>query len=488
VLIILFGLGLQRVYTRKRKVMSGTQALLTEYANGGSERAFRELVSSYVNFVFSTALRIVGGDRPLAEDVTQAVFTDLSRKAVSLPKDVQLGGWLHRHTCFIARKTLRRERRRIAREKQAMELHSIEDYTDANLAQLGLVLDEVINDLGEEDRNAIVLRFFEQRDFRSIGEALGSSEDAARMRVSRAVDKIGALLKRRGIVLTAAGISFVLGGKLATAAPNGLATRIVYVELARPAKGQGIFEVLREACFTRLNIGLVSAAVILALLVLLVSGRHSRAKALPDSDGKAFTPAEFADLAVEESDNQNTVETAVAVAEPAAAPAPSVASVAPARIDAPVVQAVKVKPVVVNVPPVQPPQSAQESPPIATVPRANGGGSGQAMANAQAYVNGSVSSQRPRRYFPPQVAPQTPAPQVATNSANATVVKAPPNLLTNSGGWTSIRTTAPVEPGTISPGTLTVSGNQSPVQPVRPGPRIVPPSRLNDPRKKDRQP
>ena len=63
--------------------MSGTEALLTEYANGGSERAFRELVSCYVNFVFSTALRIVGGDRPLAEDVTQTVFTDLARKAMS---------------------------------------------------------------------------------------------------------------------------------------------------------------------------------------------------------------------------------------------------------------------------------------------------------------------------------------------------------------------------------------------------------------------
>src|SRR5215475_8805533 len=153
--------------------MSATQALLSEYANGGSEKAFRDLVSSYIHFVFSTALRIVGGDRPLAEDVTQTVFTDLARKAGSLPADVQLGGWLHRHTCFVARKTLRRERRRIAREKQAVELHSIEDYTEANLAQLALVLDEVIDDLGAEDRNAVVLRFFEEMDYRSIGEALG---------------------------------------------------------------------------------------------------------------------------------------------------------------------------------------------------------------------------------------------------------------------------------------------------------------------------
>src|SRR5215475_7550623 len=129
--------------------MSATQALLSEYANGGSEKAFRELVSAYVHFVFSIALRIVG-DRPLAEDVSQTVFTDLARKAALLPKDVQLGGWLHRHTCFVARKTLRRERRRIAREKVAVELHSIEDYTEGNLAQLALVLDEVINDLGAE--------------------------------------------------------------------------------------------------------------------------------------------------------------------------------------------------------------------------------------------------------------------------------------------------------------------------------------------------
>src|SRR6266536_284284 len=113
--------------------MPGTRSLLTEYAIGGSENAFCELVTAYVDFVFSSALRIVGGDRPLAEDVTQTVFTDLARKAVALPKDVQLGGWLHRHTCFIARKTLRKERRRIAREKRAIEFQRAEDYSESNL-------------------------------------------------------------------------------------------------------------------------------------------------------------------------------------------------------------------------------------------------------------------------------------------------------------------------------------------------------------------
>ncbi len=349
--------------------MSGTQTLLLEYSNGDSERAFRELVSCYINFVFSTALRIVGGDRPLAEDVTQAVFTDLARKALTLPKDVQLGGWLHRHTCFVARKTLRRERRRIAREKQALEFHRVEDYTAANLAQLSLVLDEVINDLGQEDRQLIALRFFEEMDYRAIGETLGTSEDAARMRVSRAIDKMGALLKRRGIVLAAAGISFVLSGKLATAAPSGLATRIVFVELARPAKGQGIFEFLREACFTRLNIGIVSAAIILALVALLVSGRPTRAKTLPASDGKTFTPAEFANLAVEDSDEQQAMQTEVATKEPEFSPEPSVV---PARVVSPV-QTVTVKPVVVNVPRALPSQVAAQPAPTAPVPMETGG-------------------------------------------------------------------------------------------------------------------
>jgi RNA polymerase sigma factor (sigma-70 family) len=457
--------------------MSGTQALLTEYANGGSEWAFKELVSSYVNFVFSTALRVVGGDRPLAEDVTQAVFTDLARKAGSLPKDIQLGGWLHRHTCFLARKTLRRERRRIAREKRAMELHSVEDYTDANLAHLALVLDEVINDLPEEDRDAVVLRFFEQCDFRSIGTALGSSEDAARMRVSRAVNKIGALLKRRGIVLTAAGISFVLSGKLATAAPSGLATRIVYVELARPVRGQGIFEILREACFTRLNIGLVSAAVILALLVLLVSGRHSGGKPVPNPDGKTFTPAEFADLAVEESNSANTPQTEVAPIMPES---PSPATVAPTRPVARSVQTLTVKPVAANVPRALPPQIVtQTPPPTASVPM-DGNGSVQAPASVQGNQNANAWR---GGYGPPRIAPQTATPKAATNNATVVVAKnlsnSPPEA------WSSTRTIAGADPGAPA---VATPASQSSVQPSRSAPKNLPSSLSGASRKRDGKP
>ena len=466
--------------------MRGTQTLLAEYANGGSEHAFRELVAAYVDFVYSIALRIVGGDRPLAEDVTQAVFTDLARKAGGLPKEVRLGGWLHRHTSFVARNTLRRERRRIAREKRAVELHSIEDYTEANLAQLGLVLDEVINDLPSADREAIMLRFFEELDFRSIGEVLGSSEDAARMRVSRAVDKVGALLKRKGFVLTAAGISYLLSGKMASAAPTGLATRIIYVEYARVIKAPGLFGVVKEACFTRLNVGIVSAAVILALLVLIFSGGHRRAKVSPDPNGKSFTPAEFVGLSSDGAEEQPAAETEVVSVRSEPPPA---TEIAPARVAA--VRAAArtntVKPVVANQPralprpvPVEP--AATPPTPTASVPMDSPGGTAQGAAqNANAWGQGT------RRAVPPAftqpVRPQAPAAKAPTNDASGGLANGVPPLFNLSQPWSATRTMATIEAPANSPSAL---GNQPTIQGARPPPRLLPLS--NDPRRREHQP
>src|SRR5262245_59381709 len=182
--------------------MTPSQPLLAEYAATGSEVAFRDLVSSYLGLVYSAALRLVDNDAHLAEDIAQTVFADLARKARTLPADVMLGGWLHRHTCFVASNTLRAERRRVARERQAVEMNTPEDHSAENLAQLAPVLDDAINELGAEDRTAIMLRYFEQHDFRSIGTALGNSEEAARKRVDRALEKLQGLLRRRGVALS----------------------------------------------------------------------------------------------------------------------------------------------------------------------------------------------------------------------------------------------------------------------------------------------
>jgi RNA polymerase sigma factor (sigma-70 family) len=206
--------------------MTDSQHLLAEYRQNGSDAAFRELVTRYVDLVYSTALRLVEGDTHRAEDVTQTVFLDLSRKARTLPEGVQLGGWLHRDTCLVAGHTLRGERRRQSRERQAVEMNALQNHSEAGFSQVAPLLDDAINELGEADRTAILLRFFEQQDFRAVGQALGSNEDAARMRVTRALEKLEEFLKRRGVTTSAASLGVVLTANAVQAAPVGLALTI----------------------------------------------------------------------------------------------------------------------------------------------------------------------------------------------------------------------------------------------------------------------
>jgi RNA polymerase sigma factor (sigma-70 family) len=206
--------------------MTDTQALLAEFGRTSSETAFRDLVARYLGLVYSAALRLVEFDAHHAEDVAQIVFTDLARMARDLPEEVMLGGWLHRHTCFVAANFMRKDRRRQAHERQAIEMAALHESSGDNPAAIAPGLDEAISRLGEADRQAILLRYFEQRDFRSVGTALGTSEDAARMRVTRALDKLHSLLKRRGVTTTAAALSTVLSTNAIGAVPAGLAGKI----------------------------------------------------------------------------------------------------------------------------------------------------------------------------------------------------------------------------------------------------------------------
>jgi len=170
--------------------MNDSQRLLTEYAQSGSEAAFAELVNRYINLVYAAAVRMLDGDADLAKDVTQLVFVDLARKAPAISSDVMLGGWLHRHACFVASNLKRGQRRRQSRERKAVEMNTQEDHSEEYMAQVGPLLDEAINELKADDRTAILLRFFEQYDFCAVGAVLGSSENAAQKRVARALDEL----------------------------------------------------------------------------------------------------------------------------------------------------------------------------------------------------------------------------------------------------------------------------------------------------------
>ena len=136
-----------------------SQQLLAEYAKTGSEAAFRELAGRYFDLIYSTALRLVHGDTHRAEDVAQIVLTDLARAARKLSLKIMLGRWVHRHTCFVALNVLRGERRRQAREREAVEMNALTDDTNSAFAHIAPVLDETINELRESDRIAILLAF-----------------------------------------------------------------------------------------------------------------------------------------------------------------------------------------------------------------------------------------------------------------------------------------------------------------------------------------
>ena len=251
--------------------MTDSRQLLADYARNGSEEAFRELVTRYLSLVYSTAIRLVGGDAHLAEDIAQTVFVDLARKARALPGDVMLGGWLHRATCFVAAKVMRGERRRQSRERQAVEMNAFQDHSGSELMQVAPMLDEAINRLGTEDRTAILLRFFEQRDFRSVGEALGSNEDAARMRVNRALEKLQTALKHRGVTLSTVALGTVLAAGAVTAAPAGLAATISSAALAGTAAGTGTtFALFKFMAMTNLKLGIGALVVAGAATALVV--------------------------------------------------------------------------------------------------------------------------------------------------------------------------------------------------------------------------
>ncbi|HTR40654.1 MAG TPA: sigma-70 family RNA polymerase sigma factor [Pseudomonadales bacterium] len=214
--------------------------LLRDYADRGDEAAFRKLVEQYIDFVYSAAMRRVNGDSALAQDVTQTVFTDLARKAKSLRDVAMLGGWLYRYTGFVASNAVRGERRRQIREQEAAQMNATSESSDALWQQLAPVLDDTIEALEPSDRQAVLLRFFERRDFRAIGAAMGISDDAAQKRVSRALEKLRALLTERGVTLSVVILSGLLASKGVCAAPAELVSKIARIALAGAATQAGL--------------------------------------------------------------------------------------------------------------------------------------------------------------------------------------------------------------------------------------------------------
>ena len=214
-------------------VLKDDYDLLRSYVERRDDAAFAELVERHVNMVYAAAVRQVGRNG-MADDVVQAVFILLERKAPGMDRGLVMAAWLHKATRFAALNAMKNERRRRQHEQSASALAIAEmnrqrarSVTNANAewAEGTILLDEGIHQLGTADRAAIVLRYLERRPFAEVAKHLGVSEEAAQMRVGRAVEKLRAFFRRKGVAMSAAAFSAAMdtGGTMhAPAALKGL--------------------------------------------------------------------------------------------------------------------------------------------------------------------------------------------------------------------------------------------------------------------------
>ncbi|MDB6132709.1 MAG: hypothetical protein JWM59_952 [Verrucomicrobiales bacterium] len=273
-------------------------ALLRDYVDRGSERSFAELVRRHLPHVYAGALRRVNGDRALASDVAQTVFADFARKAPGLTHLAVPGGWLHRHAGFVAGKLIDRERRHRRREQEAVQMNTPTEYeADPAWAATAPRLDAALDALPRADRDAIVLRFFEHRDFHAVGAALGISDDTAQKRVSRALEKLRAHLTRRGAAtaaVTAAALPGLLLNFAAPHAPAALATvvsgRALALAAAQPAGWLGAFH--RASGWRKTALGFAAATAVAAVPLTLQHRRLTETgRAMASATAKPAAPA-----------------------------------------------------------------------------------------------------------------------------------------------------------------------------------------------------
>jgi RNA polymerase sigma factor (sigma-70 family) len=266
--------------------MNDDTALLRRYADEKSEAAFAELVRRHLDLVYSAALRRLLGDAHGAADVAQQVFTTLAHDAEKLSRHGVLTAWLYTATRNAAIDLMRSEQRRRTREQEAFTMQtSVAGGADPDWEKLRPVLDEVMDELPDAYRTAVLLRFFDRRPFAEVGAALQLSEDAARMRVERALEKLRALLSRRGVTSTSGALAAAFAHQAVMAAPAGLATSVVGAALtstgsvAASGIAGGFFAFMSTSKFT----------VVIAALLLLATVAVTVRQIPSSSKGDATT-------------------------------------------------------------------------------------------------------------------------------------------------------------------------------------------------------
>ena len=277
--------------------------LLRDYATRRSEEAFATLVARHIDMVYSAALRHTRNHHQ-AQEITQAVFIVLARKAPSFNPRTVLAGWLFETARLTAANYVRGEIRRARREQEACMQFDPNNREEDTWNHVTPVLNEIIGALREKDRDAVVLRFLQGKDYREVGAALGATEEAAQMRVNRALEKMRKMFARRGVVLSAAALGGALAAQGTQAAPAGLAATVAAGAAHGAALGASTLTLtqttLKIMAWT--NVKFVVGASVVVLLAVQHHQNIAQAKQIADVRQRLNGQAET--LATQESRTQ----------------------------------------------------------------------------------------------------------------------------------------------------------------------------------------
>ena len=213
---------------------SDDHQLLSEFVRDRSETAFTELVRRYAGLVHSTAFRFCGNPHH-AEEITQSVFVILARKAETLSPRVVVSGWLYQTARLTAANFVKGEMRRCRREQEAVMQSDLLETDSTAWGKIAPLLDDAMGVLGETERNAVLLRYFENRTSSEIGAALRMNEETARKRVNRALEKLRHFFAERGVMVSSAALSSAISANSVQPISAFMVKSISAVALAKGA-------------------------------------------------------------------------------------------------------------------------------------------------------------------------------------------------------------------------------------------------------------
>lgn len=265
--------------------------LIRRFVEQGDAAAFAQIVRRHIDWVYSLSLRLTRGNHALADDVTQAVFVLLSRKAASIRKETVLATWLFATAKYCHRSARRHESRLQNREKQVASFRSEVVTNDDVVAWDEIVqfLDETVGRLGRSDRQAILMRFYQGKPLAEVGVALGISEEAARKRIGRALQQLRDLFEQHGVAMSVAALGTALTANTTQAAPATLVTTTAALPISQPAPAMQIARHVLTAK-RRMAILLPIATVVVAGTATMIAAPSLFPSKAPPANAAISTP------------------------------------------------------------------------------------------------------------------------------------------------------------------------------------------------------